>query len=67
MLALYEQAEGVIADVAVLEKLKIAGEKLDIVYLKWDMSDLMNELKEGIARVKPIVQTRRIFACGCSR
>ncbi|MCX7192756.1 MAG: PAS domain S-box protein [Proteobacteria bacterium] len=62
MLAMYEQAEGSIADAEVREKLKAARDKLDIAFLKEDLSALMNESKDGITRVKQIVQNLKDFS-----
>lgn len=62
MLDQYELAESAITDVAVLEKLKTVKEKLDIAFLKEDLKDLMAESKEGIRRVKQIVQNLKDFS-----
>jgi PAS domain S-box-containing protein len=62
MLALYEQAEGSIADTGVREQLKVARNKLDIVFLKEDLGALMCESKDGITRVKQIVQNLKDFS-----
>ena len=62
MLDLYEQAEEAIADEAVRARLKAAREKLDIVFLKEDLGALMSESKDGITRVKNIVQNLKDFS-----
>ena len=62
MLALYEQAEASISDVEVRAQLKAARDKLDIAFLKEDLRDLMNESRDGITRVKKIVQNLKDFS-----
>jgi len=62
MLALYEQAEDLIADDEVRAKLRAAKVKLDIVFLKEDLRNLMSESKDGITRVKNIVQNLKDFS-----
>jgi len=62
MLALYEQAEGEINNRELLEALKAARKNLDISYLKTDLPALMQESKEGIVRVKVIVQNLKDFS-----
>ena len=62
MLAQYEQAEAAIADPEVRTTLKTARDKLDIAFLKEDLSALMNESKDGITRVKKIVQNLKDFS-----
>ncbi len=62
MLAQYEQAEAAIADDAVRAQLKATREKLDIDFLKEDLRALMEESKEGITRVKKIVQNLKDFS-----
>jgi len=58
----YEQAESAIGDVAVRTRLQSAREKLDLAYLKEDLSALMNESRDGITRVKKIVQNLKDFS-----
>lgn len=58
----YEQAESSIANGEVRARLQVIKEKLDIVFLKEDLHALMNESKEGITRVKTIVQSLKDFA-----
>ncbi len=62
MLDLYEQAEGSIADAEVLARLQEAKKKLDIAFLKEDLRALMDESKDGITRVKKIVQNLKDFS-----
>jgi signal transduction histidine kinase len=62
MIGQYEQAEGAIADEAVRARLRAAREKLDIRFLKDDLRALMNESKDGITRVKKIVQSLKDFS-----
>ena len=62
LLALYEQAEGSIADAGISAQLKATRDKLDIGFLKEDLSDLMAESKDGITRVKKIVQNLKDFS-----
>ncbi len=62
MLALYEQAEAEIANHDVLVSLQAAKKDLDIDYLKTDLHALMQESKDGIVRVKVIVQNLKDFS-----
>lgn len=62
LLDLYEQAEGLIADAEMLAKLKAAKDKLDIAFIKVDLQALMGESKDGITRVKKIVQSLKDFS-----
>ena len=62
MLNLYEHAEGSITDSKVREQLNAAKEKLDIAFMKEDLQALMAESREGITRVKQIVQNLKDFA-----
>ena len=62
MIDLYEQAEGAISDDTVRARLKAAREKLDIGFLKEDLGALMSESKDGITRVKKIVQNLKDFS-----
>ncbi|MFA6921589.1 MAG: ATP-binding protein [Gallionella sp.] len=62
MLDLYEQAESSITDASLRAQLKTAREKLDIVFLKEDLRALMDESKDGITRVKTIVQSLKDFS-----
>ncbi|MEK6708205.1 MAG: ATP-binding protein [Pseudomonadota bacterium] len=58
----YESAEGAITDDGVRARLQAAREKLDIVFLKEDLRALMDESREGITRVKDIVQDLKDFS-----
>ncbi|TNC93974.1 MAG: PAS domain S-box, partial [Gallionellaceae bacterium] len=62
LLDLYEQTEDAISDPAVRAQLKAARDKLDIVFLKEDLGALMEESKDGITRVKKIVQNLKDFS-----
>ncbi|OGT03873.1 MAG: ATPase [Gallionellales bacterium RBG_16_57_15] len=62
MIEQYEQAEGAISDETVRARLRSAREELDIGYLKEDLHALMNESKDGIMRVKQIVQNLKDFS-----
>jgi signal transduction histidine kinase len=62
MLDLYEQAEAAIPDQEVLATLDLARKKLDIAFLKEDLKALMSESKDGITRVKKIVQNLKDFS-----
>lgn len=58
----YAIAESSIADNDVLSKLQAAKESLDLPFLKEDLPALMNESREGITRVKKIVQGLKDFS-----
>ena len=62
MIEAYEQAEPAIADPAVLQQLQMARKDLDIGFLKTDLHELMEESKDGITRVKVIVQNLKDFS-----
>jgi signal transduction histidine kinase len=62
LLDLYELAEDSISDPDERLKLKLAREKVDIDYLKSDLHSLMAESKDGITRVKNIVQNLKDFS-----
>jgi signal transduction histidine kinase len=62
MLDQYEQAEVAIGNNEIREKLKAAKIRLDIVFLKQDLHALMSESKDGITRVKNIVQNLKDFS-----
>ncbi len=62
MLDNYEQAEVAITDSAVRTRIQAAREKLDINFLKQDLRALMAESKDGIIRVKNIVQNLKDFS-----
>ena len=58
----YEQAEGAIVDDGARARLQAARERLDIAFLKEDLRALMAESREGITRVKNIVQDLKGFS-----
>ncbi|OIR14721.1 sensor protein ZraS [mine drainage metagenome] len=62
MIELYEKAEEAIPDQDVRRLLQTAKEELDIAFLKTDLSALMDESKDGITRVKVIVQNLKDFS-----
>jgi signal transduction histidine kinase len=62
MIEMYEQAEAAISDQEVLKRLQTAKAKLDLAYLKKDLRALMDESKDGITRVKVIVQNLKDFS-----
>ena len=62
MIELYEREEWAIGDEAARARLKAARDKLDIEFLKKDLRALMNESKDGIVRVKKIVQDLKDFS-----
>ncbi|MBI5891040.1 MAG: ATPase [Nitrosomonadales bacterium] len=62
MIELYEQAESAIAEPEVRSRLQQARKKLDIEFLKADLRALMVESKDGITRVKKIVQNLKDFS-----
>jgi len=63
MLESYEQLEALVGvDEAVLKDLQQLKQELDLNYLKQDVRDLVSESREGIARVKGIVQDLKDFS-----
>jgi two-component system, NtrC family, sensor kinase len=62
MLAAYEDAESRIQPPEVALKLATLRERLQIDYLKEDVPGLMSESKEGIGRVRAIVQDLKDFS-----
>ena len=62
MVASYEELEPVIADGEVLERVRAAREKIDLKFLRDDTRALMSETREGITRVKKIVQDLKDFS-----
>jgi signal transduction histidine kinase len=58
----YEQAEIAITDGEVRARLQASKEKSDIVFMKGDLHALMDESKDGITRVKTIVQSLKDFS-----
>jgi len=62
MLDKYEQAETAIPEAEIRTQLQSARKKLDIAFLKEDLGALMAESKDGITRVKNIVQNLKDFS-----
>ncbi len=62
MIEMYEYVEKLMTDDVALARLKTAREKLDIAFLKDDLRALMEESKDGITRVKNIVQNLKDFS-----
>ncbi len=63
MLESYEQLEALVGvDEVVLKDLQQLKQELDLDYLKQDVRDLVSESREGIARVKGIVQDLKDFS-----
>ncbi|HYD81970.1 MAG TPA: ATP-binding protein [Paucimonas sp.] len=62
MLAAYEKAEQAIAEPQARAELEAAKERVELGFLKEDIPVLMNESKEGIVRVRKIVQDLKDFS-----
>ena len=62
LVSAYEAAEAAITQGAVLERLLAAKQETGIAFLRTDMSALMGETREGITRVKKIVQDLKDFS-----
>ncbi len=63
MLENYESLEALVSeDQAALKNIQALKLKLDLEYLKEDVRDLVSESREGIARVKGIVQDLKDFS-----
>jgi two-component system NtrC family sensor kinase len=62
MLACYEEAESAIGTPGVAARLKDMREQTELEYLKEDIPVLMRESKEGIVRVRKIVQDLKDFS-----
>ncbi|WP_124950510.1 ATP-binding protein [Sulfuriferula thiophila] len=62
MVDAYEQAEHAISDAEVRQRLQLKREQLDMAFLKEDLRELMHESKDGITRVKQIVQNLKDFS-----
>ncbi len=58
----YEAAEEAIVDNEILSRVRATKEKADLSYLREDLAALMKESKEGITRVKKIVQDLKDFS-----
>ena len=62
LLDAYEAAESTFTDPAMLAGMKVLRQKIDLAFLKEDIPLLMGESKEGISRVKRIVQDLKDFS-----
>lgn len=62
MLAAYEEAESVLAGTPTATRLKALREKIELDFLKEDIPSLMAESKDGITRVRNIVQNLKDFS-----
>lgn len=62
MLEAYRQAEAGIVDPALLDKLRAQRKEMDIDYLIEDIPVMMDESREGITRVRKIVQDLKDFS-----
>jgi len=62
MLAAYEKAEPALAGTPVGSQLKALREKVELDFLKEDIPSLMTESKDGITRVRNIVQNLKDFS-----
>jgi len=62
MLAAYEAAEGAIQDDAARAALQAKRDQVELAFLKEDIPTLMAESKEGISRVRKIVQDLKDFS-----
>jgi len=62
MLAAYEEAESALAGTPTAAKLKALREKIELDFLKEDIPSLMAESKDGITRVRNIVQNLKDFS-----
>jgi two-component system NtrC family sensor kinase len=62
MLNAYEDAESSICSPEVLKNVKAVRERIELDFLKEDIAALMSESKEGIVRVRKIVQDLKDFS-----
>jgi signal transduction histidine kinase len=62
MLDAYQEAEAAIVDPAVAERLRTMREQVELEFLRTDIPTLMQESKEGIVRVRHIVQDLKDFS-----
>ncbi|MBL8306608.1 MAG: GHKL domain-containing protein [Rubrivivax sp.] len=62
MLAAYEEAEPLLAGTPAAGRLAALREEIELDYLKEDVPQLMNESREGISRVRKIVQDLKDFS-----
>jgi signal transduction histidine kinase len=62
MLAAYEEAEPALAGTPHADRLREVRERVELDYLKEDIPTLMHESREGITRVRKIVQDLKDFS-----
>jgi two-component system, NtrC family, sensor kinase len=62
MLKVYEEAESSIASSEVISRIREERRRIELDYLKEDIPALMNESREGIVRVRKIVQDLKDFS-----
>jgi signal transduction histidine kinase len=62
MLNVYEEAESSICSPAVVQHVRTVRERIELDFLKEDIAALMSESKEGIVRVRKIVQDLKDFS-----
>ncbi|WP_374580940.1 ATP-binding protein [Pseudoduganella sp.] len=62
MLDAYQQAEAALADPALAARLRALREQVELDFLRQDIPTLMQESKEGIVRVRHIVQDLKDFS-----
>jgi len=62
MLDAYEQAEAALAGSSIADRLATLRERVELDYLKQDIPMLMSESKEGLSRVRKIVQDLKEFS-----
>lgn len=62
MLAAYEEAEASMQDAEALSRIRQLREDLEIEYLKEDIPNLMRESRDGVQRVRKIVQDLKDFS-----
>ena len=62
LLDAYGEAEAAIADPARAAQLKALRDEIELPYLREDVPELMRECKEGISRVRKIVQDLKDFS-----
>ena len=62
MLAAYEEAEPALGDSPAAARIRALKQELDVEYLKEDIPSLMSESRDGIQRVRKIVQNLKDFS-----
>ncbi len=62
MLQAYEEAEAALAGSPILARLQMLRVKIELDFLKEDIPTLMNESRDGISRVRNIVQNLKDFS-----